>query len=86
MGLPKPAASRAPAETLNLSQSAISRQISALEEDVGTPLFHRHARGLVLTEQGELLLESAKTIASKIADDVQSPKREQGRAVGTIFG
>ncbi|MEL6963909.1 MAG: LysR family transcriptional regulator [Pseudomonadota bacterium] len=54
-------------ETLNLSQSAISRQISALEEDVGTPLFHRHARGLVLTEQGELLLESAKAIASKIA-------------------
>ena len=54
-------------ETLNLSQSAISRQIGALEEDVGTPLFHRHARGLVLTEQGELLLESAKTIASKIA-------------------
>lgn len=54
-------------ETLNLSQSAISRQISALEEDVGTPLFHRHARGLVLTEQGELLLESAKAIATKIA-------------------
>ncbi|MEM8950567.1 MAG: LysR family transcriptional regulator [Pseudomonadota bacterium] len=54
-------------ETLNLSQSAISRQIGALEEDVGSPLFHRHARGLVLTEQGELLLESAKTIASKIA-------------------
>ncbi|MGI9487349.1 MAG: LysR family transcriptional regulator [Geminicoccaceae bacterium] len=54
-------------ETLNLSQSAISRQISALEENVGTPLFHRHARGLVLTEQGELLLESARAIASKIA-------------------
>jgi len=54
-------------ETLNLSQSAISRQIGALEEDVGTPLFHRHARGLVLTEQGELLLESARAIAGKIA-------------------
>ncbi len=54
-------------ETLNLSQSAISRQIGALEENLGTPLFHRHARGLVLTEQGELLLESAKAIAGKIA-------------------
>ena len=54
-------------EVLNLSQSAISRQISALEEDIGTPLFHRHARGLVLTEQGELLLESARAISSKIA-------------------
>ena len=47
------------AETLGLSQSAISRQIGALEEDLGRPLFHRHARGLVLTEQGEILLETA---------------------------
>ena len=47
------------AESLGLSQSAISRQIGALEEDLGMPLFHRHARGLVLTEQGELLLEAA---------------------------
>ncbi len=55
------------AETLGLSQSAISRQIGALEEDLGTPLFHRHARGLVLTEQGEILLESAKEVAAKMA-------------------
>jgi DNA-binding transcriptional LysR family regulator len=54
-------------ETLNLSQSAISRQIGALEEDLGTILFHRHARGLVLTEQGELLLESARAVAAKLA-------------------
>ncbi|MGI9452239.1 MAG: LysR family transcriptional regulator [Geminicoccaceae bacterium] len=55
------------AESLNLSQSAISRQIGALEEDLGAPLFHRHARGLVLTEQGELLLDSARAVASKLA-------------------
>jgi DNA-binding transcriptional LysR family regulator len=55
------------AETLALSQSAISRQISALEEDLGTPLFHRHARGLVLTEQGEILLEAAHEIGARIA-------------------
>jgi DNA-binding transcriptional LysR family regulator len=55
------------AETLNLSQSAISRQIGALEEEIGTPLFHRHARGLVLTEQGELLQESARIIARQLA-------------------
>jgi DNA-binding transcriptional LysR family regulator len=42
-------------EALGLSQSAISRQVSALEHDLGTPLVHRHARGLILTEQGELL-------------------------------
>ncbi len=49
-------------ETINLSQSAVSRQVSALEEDLGFPLFHRHARGLVLTEQGEILYESAREI------------------------
>ena len=55
------------AEQLGLSQSAVSRQISALEEDLGTPLFHRHARGLVRTEQGELLYETAREIAAKMA-------------------
>ena len=35
---------------LNLSQSAISRQIQALEGDLKVQLFERHARGLVLTE------------------------------------
>jgi DNA-binding transcriptional LysR family regulator len=55
------------AESLGLSQSAISRQISALEEDLRTPLFHRHARGLVLTEQGEILLAAAQEIANQIA-------------------
>ena len=55
------------AESLGLSQSAISRQIGALEEDVGTPLFHRHARGLVLTEQGEILLETAQEMAGRMA-------------------
>jgi DNA-binding transcriptional LysR family regulator len=56
------------AESLGLSQSAISRQIGALEEDVGTPLFHRHARGLVLTEQGEILLKTAQDMATRMAD------------------
>ena len=36
-------------EALNMSQSAVSRQVSALETDLGVPLFHRHARGLILT-------------------------------------
>lgn len=54
------------AETLRLSQSAISRQVSALEQDVGVPLFHRHARGLVLTEQGELLYKTAHEVLMKL--------------------
>lgn len=55
------------ADSLGLSQSAISRQIGALEEDLGTALFHRHARGLVLTEQGEILLETAREVAARMA-------------------
>jgi DNA-binding transcriptional LysR family regulator len=53
-------------EQLRLSQSAVSRQISALEESLDTPLFHRHARGLVLTEQGETLLRSVREITAKL--------------------
>ncbi len=55
-------------ETLNLSQSAVSRQISALENDLGVILFHRHARGLVRTEQGELLYSTTKDVYRKLAD------------------
>ena len=54
-------------ETLGLSQSAISRQISALEESLDIKLFHRHARGLVLTEAGELLAKTAKEIFAKLS-------------------
>ncbi len=45
--------------TLGLSQSAVSRQISALERELKAPLFHRHARGLILTEQGSVVAEGA---------------------------
>ena len=55
-------------ESLRLSQSAVSRQIGALEESLKTPLFHRHARGLVLTEQGEVLYRAVREIAAKLAD------------------
>lgn len=54
------------AETLNLSQSAISRQISSLEENLKVTLFHRHARGLRLTEQGRLLYEAARDMLGKL--------------------
>ena len=55
-------------EALNLSPSAISRQISALEESLNTPLFHRHARGLKLTEQGEELYKTVKGVFNKLTD------------------
>lgn len=52
---------------LALSQSAVSRQISALEMDLNVPLFHRHARGLILTEQGEVLYRTAHEVFTKLA-------------------
>ena len=54
-------------EELGLSQSAVSRQIGALETDLRVPLFHRHARGLILTEQGELLYRTAHDVFTKLA-------------------
>jgi DNA-binding transcriptional LysR family regulator len=53
-------------ESLNLSQSAVSRQISALESSLGVMLFHRHARGLILTEQGDLLYKTVHDVFSKL--------------------
>ena len=53
-------------DTLHLSQSAVSRQIRALEESLDATLFHRHARGLILTEQGELLFDATRTMAKRL--------------------
>lgn len=53
-------------DTLHLSQSAVSRQIRALEESLNTTLFHRHARGLILTEQGELLFDATKSMNKRL--------------------
>ena len=54
-------------ETLNLSQSAVSRQVGTLEQSLQVPLFHRHARGLKLTEQGEALFKTAREVYAKLA-------------------
>ncbi|WP_419731213.1 LysR family transcriptional regulator [Lichenicola sp.] len=54
-------------DVLNLSQSAVSRQISALEEALQVPLFHRHARGLILTEQGEQMNRTVREVFAKLA-------------------
>ncbi|MCI2392894.1 LysR family transcriptional regulator [Aliiroseovarius sediminis] len=53
-------------DVLHLSQSAVSRQIRALEESLNATLFHRHARGLILTEQGELLFDASRSINQRI--------------------
>ena len=53
---------------LHLSQSAISRQIQSLEQGLKVQLFERHARGLVLTENGEYLFKTAHEVISKLKD------------------
>jgi len=54
-------------QSLGLSQSAVSRQISALEEEISTPLFQRHARGLTLTDEGELLYSAVSEVLARLA-------------------
>jgi len=53
-------------EMLHLSQSAVSRQVHALEQTIGAPLFHRHPRGLLLTSEGEILFETTGEIVSRL--------------------
>src|ERR1700733_10766130 len=53
-------------EQLGLSQSAVSPQVSALVQKLSVSLFHRHARGLILTEQGEKLFRTAKDVFMKL--------------------
>src|ERR1700761_3288533 len=52
---------------LNLSQSAVSRQITALEDGLRIPLFHRHARGLKLTQHGELLQDAVREVMARLS-------------------
>ena len=73
----------AAADKLKISQSAVSRQITALEDYLEMPLFHRHARGLTLTEQGHILFKTTDDVAVRIAraqsqviDSRQKPQGE----------
>ncbi len=69
----------AAAERLGVSQSAVSRQIAALENDIGVPLFQRHARGLLLTGPGMTLLELTRDMAGAalIAESTLKDAREK---------
>ena len=72
------------AEQLNLSQSAISRQVSGLEADLGVPLFARHARGLVMTEQGETLYRTVHDVLLKLQNTVSSLTESTERPKGKL--
>ncbi len=71
-------------DTLHLSQSAVSRQIRALEESFNTTLFHRHARGLILTEQGELLFDATKSMNKRLDTAAARIKDSEEEAFGEL--
>jgi len=71
-------------DTLNLSQSAVSRQVSALEHELGIPLFHRHARGLILTEQGELLMRTTDEVMNRLEAVKAELADSKGRPTGSL--
>ncbi len=71
-------------DALNMSQSAVSRQVSALEQELGVPLFHRHARGLILTEQGELLASTAKDVVMKLEETRAKLVDSKGQPSGDL--
>ncbi len=83
-------------EEMQLNASSISRQITALEKQLGTPLFHRRPRGLILTEQGEVLQSTVAEFFRKLhatesalMEIEEKPKGELRitlpQAIGTVW-
>jgi DNA-binding transcriptional LysR family regulator len=71
-------------QMLVLSQSAVSRQISALEEEISTPLFQRHARGLTLTDEGELLYGAVADVLTRLGQAEEALKNAQSAPRGSL--
>tara|TARA_B110000263_G_scaffold45077_1_gene37054 strand:+ start:1080 stop:1970 length:891 start_codon:yes stop_codon:yes gene_type:complete len=69
---------------LNLSQSAISRQIQSLEQDLKVQLFERHARGLTLTEHGEYVFKTTHEVISKLKEVEISLGDQKNKATGKL--
>ena len=71
-------------QMLSLSQSAVSRQISALEEEITTPLFQRHARGLTLTDEGEMLYAAVSDVLARLAQAEEALKNVHDAPRGSL--
>lgn len=69
---------------LNLSQSAVSRQVSFLESELRTSLFHRNSRGLVLTEAGEDFYETVKAMGNKLSMGIARINERQEKPEGPL--
>ena len=71
-------------EKLGVNQSSVSRQISALEHELKVPLFHRHPRGLILTEHGEVLFRAAQDIRLRLEETRQRLTETSERPAGDL--
>ena len=69
---------------LNISQSAISRQIQSLEQDLKVQLFERHARGLTLTENGEYVYKTAHEVICKLKEVETSLGDQKNKPSGKL--
>tara|TARA_B110000438_G_scaffold226538_1_gene220780 strand:- start:7170 stop:8060 length:891 start_codon:yes stop_codon:yes gene_type:complete len=70
--------------SLNLSQSAISRQIQSLEQELKVQLFERHARGLTLTDNGEYIFKTAHEVISKLKEVETAISDKKQKPTGKI--
>lgn len=73
------------AERLHVAQPPVSRQIRALEDELGTPLFARTARGMTLLEPGRVFLEHARGILAAVDRAVDATRAEEGRVTSAAF-
>jgi DNA-binding transcriptional LysR family regulator len=74
----------AAAHSLARTQSAISRRLAVLEQEVGAPLFERIGRGLVLSEVGTALLPYAERVVAAVGDAKAAAQAAQSGAGGTV--
>ncbi len=72
------------ARRLHMSQPALSRQIGALEESIGAKLFHRHARGLAMTHEGEQLRTATHDMQDRLESARQAIDASRDRPTGEI--
>ena len=71
------------AERLHMAQPPLSRQIRALEDELGTPLFSRTSKGMTLLEAGEIFLAHAKNILVRIEEAKTAVSDRGPRALGS---
>jgi DNA-binding transcriptional LysR family regulator len=72
------------AEKLFVSQSAISRAVTQLEEEVGVPLFYRQGRAVVLSRYGRLFLEYVNRALSILESGKRLLREQSGEESGTV--